>query len=1062
IAEGTQLTELDKIFDEALISFKNDLLKITKSHRIVWIIDTTEKLRYETSQFLLDNRLLDSYDLRKRTQQWLQDFIESWNIQNVTLLLAGRGKEGKSFFENIAKAVNDAKSNGIKHLDIKLSELSQSEIREYFAHLAKDQRHRSELGFEHREQMFNYIARDENERADVLWLYTGGIPVRLALYAQIIIEGHQIPRLLSLSWKEATRQAETEDPTKPTDALRRMQWGIEDQFINLLFHNPTNTRTRILQTLVRAPRGLNAIQLHYILDNHAKLPPTQWQPDPDRLYEITKLLNSMTNYYLVKRRSSWEELTPLVDPEEERATTFRLGLQDEIYRIFAEHMAPHAEPVDSEALKIFDSLNDSEKVRYYQNREDEQIARRDLFKRLQNWAAYQLEHYLDQKRASMREDERRLEEGLIPDRRRTFHFPILSSLDIQQRNAINSAINTFTVEKMVYELLLDPERNLNESYIDLGTSMNKANNFRVDFWAQSELWELVYNEYSLKFNDFNKREAILQSEESNIEVLQRAVVQEDVSRWLKRMVLLGEYSRAIKFAERVEKIIRNMPKSTPRELRTWRSWNHSLVHAERGIWACYARIYQSQEMSSTLKEIEWYIEKLELLLQHTVNEVAIVREDGYEEKGFRSVGDNPAHPAWTRTNRLTSLAYNTLGYGSIMYGRTQDAVRNYSHALRYIRGDEDINAHRAVILNNLSRALSDMGRPGSISVCHDSLNLRRQLAEEVPLAFSFNTLALIYDDVGRYEDAPLMAAKAIAYFERAGEKRGLGLASWQLGESLRHLAHRAHQGEMAQTTPASLYTTARDLLLDAHQTFEKSREMARFIALKIELGSLYRDFLDISDDKVVGDYRAAQDYLTQAMDLAEEHNLPYLSADAGVNLARTHFAFNKESEADAMVKHTEDLILAYAKKTAQESGESIEDYSWALRQLSRLQMIRGWIALAGYQRRSKHFKEIESKELRHQAIREDSAAQIYLQEAARAYSEGLNLAESFSHQSNLVQTLTEDLYNRVKAFSQAAIDDLYKHIKVFQEEKPNIHRLDVFLDDFLGVSKSPRHLNARE
>ncbi|MBK6324317.1 MAG: hypothetical protein IPF56_00010 [Chloroflexi bacterium] len=67
--------------------------------------------------------------------------------------------------------------------------------------------------------------------------------------------------------------------------LSKLEWDVEDEFINMLFHHPTNPGSRILQTLVRAPRGLSALQLHFILDSQGK-PLTEWTPDLTRLKDL--------------------------------------------------------------------------------------------------------------------------------------------------------------------------------------------------------------------------------------------------------------------------------------------------------------------------------------------------------------------------------------------------------------------------------------------------------------------------------------------------------------------------------------------------------------------------------------------------------------------------------------------------------------------------------------------------------------------------------------------------------------------------------------------------------
>ncbi|MBK8934519.1 MAG: tetratricopeptide repeat protein [Chloroflexi bacterium] len=235
-------------------------------------------------------------------------------------------------------------------------------------------------------------------------------------------------------------------------------------------------------------------------------------------------------------------------------------------------------------------------------------------------------------------------------------------------------------------------------------------------------------------------------------------------------------------------------------------------------------------------------------------------------------------------------------------------MKYYGHSLYHIRGDKGVDSHRGFVLNNLAKALSDMGR-NSITVCLDGLKLRRNLAEEVPLAVSYNTLALIYDDMDRYEDAPELAAKAIAYLRRAGAERSLAMALQQLGESLRHLAIRTQRGEKVQATPDSLYAASETLLREARRIFVKTGEVSRLIMVLIELGSLYRDRLrphsgsnDAPTRQRETDYREAISNLSEAMKMARENQLKHLEVDASVNLAWTHFHAGKYAETERSSK----------------------------------------------------------------------------------------------------------------------------------------------------------------
>ena len=1075
-ASGAQLNEMQKAEQTAIDAFLQDLAEITRRHRVVWIIDTVEQLSYITSEWLIDNELLRPTDLEDRTHQWLKELIQNQHLQNITLILAGRGVEGQSFFTSIKDAIKN--TNGTSHprelIDINLVSLTPAQTRTYFQQLAQDWQtvknpHVDQVTSQRIAQQFQSVA-SEKDRADVLWLYTAGIPVRLALYAQIIIEGREIPKPLRYTFAQAVKEAGTDDPYHSTPALLQLQWTVEDQFINLLFRNPTDLRSRVLQALVRAPRGLSAEQLHFILDNKDNLTPAEWQNDLKRVKEIAEVLHNMQNYYLVKSRSSWTDIAKLRRPEEQTAATFRLGLQDEIYRIYAEHMAPHTEPRQPEVTMVWNALNDDEKNRYRDNHAFEKQERQKQYVQLSFWAKYQHQIYLNEKQEIMAADERQLELSLVPDRPRTFYFEQLGTTEIAQRLAINEAITTFEIEALVYQLLQDPEKNLNENYIDIGTSSSKANQGDFDFWAQLEMWRITHDRYSLKFTDFTERHEAVDHGETMIDVLHRAVTQEDVSRWIKRFILRDNYVRGLDLADQVELLIQALPKETRLEKRIWYSWNHSLIYAERRIWACYGRIYLSQDMSNTLAELHHHIRQLERLVDHTVQESAITRTDGHVERGFKGVPEEniPDHPAYVRVRRLLSLAYNILGYGYATLGQVRNAVKYYGRSLYHIRGDKGVDSHRGYVLNDLAKALSDMGR-NSITICLDGLKLRRNLAEEVPLAVSYNTLALIYDDMDRYEDAPELAAKAIAYLRRAGAERWLAMALQQLGESLRHLAIRTQRGEKVQATSDSLYAASETLLREAKRVFVKTGEVSRLIMVLIELGSLYRDRLRPTTDQTViptrqreNDYREAILNLSEAMTMAHEKQLIHLEVDAGVNLAWTHFHAGNYAETEKVIQKLGHLVpepyLITQTSKPDINDESLKDIFWVLRQFSKTHMIRGQSALAQFKERSRAiartFPTEKDADKRHTAIRHDDEAMGYLNLAAENYTLAVGYAYILSPNGRTANFLLDDLYDQLKAFNHLELDGFYSSVLIQADKYEHLESrrvLSKFLQEFFGV-----------
>lgn len=1073
-AGGADPRLIRQFSNEAESAFIEDLIAESKKRRIVWIIDTVEQLRFLTSEWSIKNNLLTPQDLADRTQQWLVKLIQTLELNNITIILAGRGEEGEPFFTNIENSFLKARQTKHNLIKIHLDHFSPEETQTYFQQLAADWRVRESAFGEHVARQFEAIADNEYQRYKVLWLYTGGIPVRLALYAQLIVENRKIPEPLKWSFKKASEIAGTNDPDNETDMLRKLQWDVEDEFINMLFHHPTNPGSRILQTLVRAPRGLSALQLHFILDSQGKLL-TEWTPDLTRLKDLVGLLKEMENYYLVKRRSHWIEFSSIVPDPLKEAVIYRLGLQDEIYRIYAEHVAPQADPIQEKIQAIWQTLDEATQKRYLQNREDEKKERERLYTQLREWATSEREIYRQMKLAIMQQDERELEFGLIPDQTRTFHFRQLNRADIEKRLAIQAAMETFHVEAMVYALALDPERNFNRDYIEQGTVTAKAENEDFETWGQSEMWRIMHDEYSLKFVDFQSREPVRKRDESTLDVLQRAAQQEDLTRWIKRFTLRGDYSRAVSFANQAHEIIQQLPKESEKERSVWYSWNHTLVRSERQVWSCYAQIFTGKGLPEIINELNPTVDNLIQLFESKVTEPVFTLPDGHKENGFQAdeLQKTPAHPAVDRLRRLISYSYNILGYGYISLGRIREAVRCYGQAIHYIRGDQGMDAHRAVVLNNLSKALSDLGRQ-SMAICRDGMNLRRVLVEEVPLAYSYNTLALLNDDQGRYEDAQVLAAKAIAYFRRADNLRGIGLASLQLAESLRHLAVRTEAGETVLTTAEGLYSTAEELLREALGIFEDSGELIRLIEVTIELGSLYRDRLRSLEGASALHWRAyqreADAYLDRAINEATKVGLLKLEIDARVNKVWVQFHSMQHANLVGNVEEVENIVAVindiekripsdyYITPTVMPnpSDYTMRDLHWILPQLSKLQMLRAQVALARFAKRTSHFKQLhpDNQIKRHEVIDTDPLIREALSSAAKSYSIGLGYAELFGAGSRISQILLDDLYSQLKGFNRHELKSFHDYVQLAEKEYPKLSGnalIGPFLHEFLGL-----------
>ena len=101
-----------------------------------------------------------------------------------------------------------------------------------------------------------------------------------------------------------------------------------------------------------------AEQLHFALDASEGQGAKEWaelyndREQRRQLEKLVALIQELAGDYLVKRRASWRELRPILKEHVPGSATLRVGLQDEIYRIYAEHMGLFADPVSEETELI--------------------------------------------------------------------------------------------------------------------------------------------------------------------------------------------------------------------------------------------------------------------------------------------------------------------------------------------------------------------------------------------------------------------------------------------------------------------------------------------------------------------------------------------------------------------------------------------------------------------------------------------------------------------------------------------------------------------------------------
>lgn len=866
------------------------------------------------------------------------------------------------------------------------------------------------------------IAEDK-ERAEIIWIYTGGQPVRLALYTDLIVEDWTIPTPFQKTLAEA-RQAQT----SPQD-LERDRQEIEAGFIRLLFGG-THLRSAILQALVRAPRGLDVDQIYYI-----------FTADPGKtVEEWLKQSEKGGNGSTITRTQIEDELKILSDLALVKIRPDgRLGLQDEVYRIYARALAGDE-----------------------RQRKAESEARQKLYRQLADWAEYKHREALKHVVSYQAQDENRLSLGR-PSEALNVSFPSLSVREQQRRDQSLAQLQHWTWESLHYAVLSDFTHNFNNILFEIADAKHIANDEPALAILQAERWQLLYDPaYALDvFGEIAKWFSLERRGEPPLQAFKRYALQDDVTTWIKLFTLRKQYERAIRFAQALEEKIEEWARTRqddPNFLVT--SWQHTLARHERALWKNYARVMIGENVPQVLEEMKIAVNELERLLEHSQEEMVFPNR-GSGETGFRG------HPAESKMQRLVALYHNYMGYGYANLGWAQSAQEAYGKSLRAMRKVE-FRHMEATVRNNLSRVLSERGYMRGRRLCLDALTLRKQLAAEVPIAYSYNTLALIDNDHLRPDLAWIEATIALAYFNKANEPRGQGLALLQLGEALRRLVKRTNEPyHLRGDGPDVVLQTADKALTKAIEIFTHSPasgEKVRLVEAWIEKGCLERDWIRFVEDSVAKEhhYRDAVYYLEQAIDLAREIGNQRLELDARVNIAWTHYHFGefqraREALQVAMQQVPPDALLQPGKTPPTTERDDIYLYQ----QLSKMEGLRGRLALEEFRQIAEKFrKQFPDREERRRHIREDEHAQRLLEESARAYVQALGYSQLHSPRSIALTVTYDAIYEYLKGFNLTELEDFYEFAQKaiedyrFAEIVPmDMSRLDSFLQQTFGLGK---------
>lgn len=1012
---GAAYTLLKPATEAAEAAFWEDFEEASHNHRLVILLDTTEQLAIISSQWLLDRNLLTEEDLLFNTQQWLLKKIAEGMFQNTTFIIAGRGVRGKPFFDALNTTINQAGSFCEK-IPIPLDPFSPTETEEYFRNLYQDwtspPHSDSELAADVQPVLEDLL--NNPDRVRVLWHYTGGQPVRLSLYTDILIEGQQIPEPLLESYDQAQSRISQEE-----DNLQEARRKIERVFIDLLFRSGGSLHSQILQMLVRTPRGLTSRQLDFILNAKPEDRASTWEIDPVRVWDIEEELKRIRTLSIVKDKPGG-----------------RIGLQDEVYDIYADRMS------DEEATRL-----------------EEREARHAVYSRLSEWASARIARLEAHRENFIREDLSRIRVER-PSNILSTRLPQPSPVEQKRRNDIATTSLDHRLEYLHYQLLIDPEKNFNDTYYNLADSIKRADyNESETALMQAEMWRVITNSSVLRFVEMKPRDVMKKWGETPAQVLFRAAQTDDAIKWIVRLFVRREYERSVELADNIDIEVARLTNEREKH-----SWNHTLTRADRDCWREFARTYSGQDVNDSITALDSIVRRLIPLSKTDIHQ--LVYEES-QEYGF--IG----HPALPRLHFLIASIHNNLGFSYVSVGNYRAAAKAYAAALKSMRESPASGfGQEAASRNNLSRALIEMGKKRALRVCQDALDLRIQQGILTPIAYSYNTMALIWNDLRQPQNALTVSARALAIAQYIQEPRVIGLALLQIGEALRRLA-TSNDPLMTGESSEDIYREAADVLQQAYELFSDpessiSKERIRRIEAAIELGSLYRDWVAfIPGEGVPSDIRQQRQdnavyYLQEAINLAHELNLTHMELDAQVNMAWTYYHVGLWGKTETILQKAEEsLVPSEARlREGQIPPNPYDHPNFLFKQLSKMYSLRGQIAGKRFRQGAEAITETQPDSLtkeRQAQVHQDNKLQGFLRQTAFAFTQAVAYAQLFAPGSVQLTMAYDDLYEFLKKLNQQELSDFYRYeevarssFRIKEMKLENFGDVEEFLQDCFG------------
>ncbi|MDW8069167.1 MAG: tetratricopeptide repeat protein [Anaerolineae bacterium] len=307
------LKELSLLQEGVLQAFVEDLNALAEQgHRPVLVLDTAERLLYGEDEI---QRRLGLEPERTEALKWMLEILPK--LKNAVVLIAGRPEPAR-LKDDLKRALGD-------RLEVReLAPFGLEETKQYFDAVAARAR---ELGWEEKAKQIEGIPDDVRE---VIYHYTGGRPILLALMIDYLLRTDLLPPQMKEPVEEVRSQSEEE--------RKSVQENVERELVRFWMETDRPADQAII-ALAWTPKGVN----------------------PDLLAQVLELGRSEGDGWDIEQAGGWLDAVRELSFVKFRPADGRTFLHDEMYALFRKHVLAYASSTERE--RIYQAI-----LKYYSDR----------------------------------------------------------------------------------------------------------------------------------------------------------------------------------------------------------------------------------------------------------------------------------------------------------------------------------------------------------------------------------------------------------------------------------------------------------------------------------------------------------------------------------------------------------------------------------------------------------------------------------------------------------------------------------------------------------------------